>query len=93
MGVKHGENKEGSEWTCKPGSVPVVSRKRPTGDGHFSRKPIARLLKQPTRKSITDRTGPCVAPGGLKSLGPALLPVWPCSRWGLPSQAGHPACW
>jgi len=22
-----------------------------------------------------------------------LLPAWPCSRWGLPSQTGHPACW
>jgi hypothetical protein len=19
--------------------------------------------------------------------------IWSCSRWGLPSQAGHPACW
>jgi hypothetical protein len=23
----------------------------------------------------------------------ALLPVWPCSWWGLPSQVGHPTCW
>ena len=62
-----------------------------TGDGHFSREPIARLLKQPTRKSITARTvRACLA--ALRR--PArLLPVWPCSRWGLPSQAGHPACW
>jgi len=22
-----------------------------------------------------------------------LLPVWPCSRWGLPSQADHSTCW
>ena len=35
-----------AEWACKPGSVP-----RSQGDGHFSRTPIARRLKQPTRKS------------------------------------------
>ena len=23
----------------------------------------------------------------------AVLPAWSCSRWGLPSQAGHPICW
>jgi len=22
-----------------------------------------------------------------------LLPAWPCTQWGLPSQTGHPACW
>ena len=38
-----------------------------TGDGHFSRGPIARRLKRPTRKSITartvrgDRTAVCAA--------------------------------
>jgi len=20
-------------------------------------------------------------------------PIWPCTRWGLPSQEGHPSCW
>jgi len=25
--------------------------------------------------------------------GSVLLPVWPCSEWGLPSQIGHPTCW
>ncbi len=24
---------------------------------------------------------------------PLCPPIWSCSRWGLPSQAGHPACW
>ena len=24
---------------------------------------------------------------------PRTLPVWPCSGWGLPSRAGHPARW
>ena len=24
---------------------------------------------------------------------PELLPAWPCSRWGLPSQIGYPTCW
>ncbi len=35
---------------CKPGSVPS------SGDGHFSRTPIARRLQQPTRRSIANRT-------------------------------------
>ena len=47
--------KRGSERTCKPGSVPP---NQVGGDGHFSRKPIARLLQRSTRKSIADRTGP-----------------------------------
>ena len=47
--------KKGSEWTCKPGSVLPPFR---GGDGHFSRKPIARLLQRSTRKSIAGRTSP-----------------------------------
>jgi hypothetical protein len=33
----------------------------PAGDGHFSRAPVARRLKQPTRKSVADRTSPPAA--------------------------------
>jgi len=26
--------------------------------------------------------------------GPLLCsPIWSCSKWGLPSQPGHPGCW
>ena len=54
-------------------------------DGHFSRTAVARRLKRPTREGL--RAGP--ARDGF----PCVLPAWSCSRWGLPSQAGHPACW
>ncbi len=50
---------------CKPGSVP----RREASDGHFSSRPVARPIEQPTRESITDRTGPAplfgLAPGGV----------------------------
>jgi hypothetical protein len=29
----------------------------------------------------------------MKGLRAVVLPVWSCSRWGLPSQSGHPVCW
>ncbi len=41
----------------------------------------------------------CDLPGS-RRIGPirsgqkaAFLPIWSCSGWGLPSQAGHPTCW
>lgn len=75
--------KKTSERTCKPGSVPRAACAA-RGDGHSSRMPVARHLQQPTREcGGTDRSA---APR-------RLLPAWPCSGWGLPSQASHPACW
>ena len=50
-------SKRGSERTCKPGSVPP-NRLGNGGDGHFSRKPIARPLQRSTRESITGRNQP-----------------------------------
>ncbi len=69
---------EGPEWICKPGSVPVRSSR--AGDGHFSRRPIARPLKRSTRKSMAGRTSPRARPAALGRLRrPApcltLLPV------------------
>ena len=50
---------------CKPGSVP----RREASDGHFSSRPVARPIEQPTRESITGRTDPALlfglAPGGV----------------------------
>ena len=46
----------GSERTYKPGSVPPAAWR--AGDGHFSRRPIARPLQRSTRKSIAGRTSP-----------------------------------
>ncbi len=60
------------------------------GDGHSSRTPVARRLERPTRKSVN---GPDRSVTRVRKRTSRLLPVWPCTRWGLPSQAGHPACW
>src|SRR5262245_63127813 len=32
-------------------------------------------------------------PGSRNEPDQLMLPVWPCTGWGLPSQASHPACW
>ena len=32
-------------------------------------------------------------PGSRSEPDQLVLPVWPCTGWGLPSQASHPACW
>jgi hypothetical protein len=32
-------------------------------------------------------------PGSRNEPDRLMLPVWPCTGWGLPSQASHPACW
>jgi len=34
----------------------------------------------------------CSLPGGQRG-GRPLPPAWPCSKWGLPSQTSHLACW
>lgn len=47
--------KRSSERTCKPGPVPSGCE----GDGHLSRRPIARPLQRSTRESIAGRTDPC----------------------------------
>ena len=73
--------------------VLYLSDKGRTGDGHLSRKPIARPLKRSTRKSIAGRTDPRERPAERIQPAYPLLPARPCSRWGLPSQAGHPTCW
>ena len=42
-------------------------------DGHLSRSAVARTLEQPTRSVLVEA-------------GYLSLPIWPCSRWGLPSH-------
>jgi len=64
--------------TDTPGSV-IARRHRRASGGHPSTNAVADALQRPTR-----------------ALGRAALitrTVWPCSGWGLPSHAGHPACW
>ncbi len=64
--------------TDTPGSVIPHCRRCGSG-GHPSTNAVADALQRPTR-----------------ALGRAALitrTVWPCSGWGLPSRAGHPARW
>lgn len=64
--------------TDTPGSV-IARRYRRASGGHPSTDAVADALQRPTR-----------------ALGRAALitrTVWPCSGWGLPSHAGHPARW
>jgi hypothetical protein len=55
----------------------LYGRSRARG-GHPSRPTVARRLQRPTR--------------GCRRAG-RTPPVWPCSRWGLPSHPGRPGCW
>ena len=69
-----------SEKAYKPGLVSQWD------NGHFSRTAIACRLQQPTRKWMANQTSS-------RDAETPLLPVWPCSRWGLPSQPSHLGCW
>ena len=42
-------------------------------DGHSSRNAVTCILEQPTRSVLVE-------------VGHLSLPIWPCSRWGLPSH-------
>lgn len=57
----------------KPAYKPgSVSRLKRQDDSHLSRRTVTRTLERPTRRS----NGP----------DQSFLLIWPCSRWGLPSQ-------
>jgi hypothetical protein len=49
-------------------------------DSHPSRAFVAKSLKQPTR-TVKRRACACVA---------TTVPIWPCSRWGLPCRSVLP---
>ncbi len=73
-----GENVPGSRWDEKRGSRSisrVLSSARKRMDDHFSRKSVARLLQQPTRKSMADRTNPLSGWQGLAAAPALMLPV------------------
>ena len=57
---------------CKPGSVWRVAPR----DSHSSGASVARRLKQPTRMTGPKRTG-----------FRRVIPIWLCSRWGLPCRS------
>ena len=48
-------------------------------DGHSSRNAVACILEQPTRSVLI-------------GVGHPSLPIWPCSRWGLPSHGCYQPC-
>jgi len=88
-GTVPGESKKSPQRACKPGSVigpspfpsPVVGRDK--GRGGPMVIPLGRRL--PAVSSSL--------PGSRNEPDRLMLPVWPCTGWGLPSQASHPACW
>ena len=68
-------SQKSAEWACKPGFVE---------SDHFSGMPIARHLKQPTRRSLGAGQAPAA-----QVRHPSARP---CSGWGLPGQPSHPDC-
>jgi len=60
---------------CKPGSVTTGE---PAADDHSSGTPVTGRLVQPTR--TTARKPACDVQA------PRAVPIWPCSRWGLPCR-------
>jgi len=68
------------QLACKPGSVPV-GRYRPAGDDHSSGTPIAGRLVQPTRTVRLEIAPADRFPGSARA-----VPIWFCSRWGLPCR-------
>jgi hypothetical protein len=67
---------------CKPSLVAPPGRPEGGGD-HSSRTAVARRLQQPTR-----RLGRAALPRAATLARDAAdrLPMWPCSRWGLPCR-------
>ena len=82
--------------------VPALAG-RGRGDGRHraggrTSRTVSRILcgpEGPRRPSIWERRHrrPRAAYPGARAGSPRTHPVWPCSRWGLPSRAGHPARW
>ena len=71
----------------KPDSVPAPAH-RCEGRPSFS----GRRRRRPPRGRPAGRPAVAAYPGA-RAGHPRTLPVWPCSGWGLPSRAGHPARW
>jgi len=69
------------QTVCKPGSVPPAFLRRGRG-GHSSGPSVAGRFSRPTRMP-----GPATAcpPRGGRD-----IPIWSCSRRGLPCRPGHP---
>ena len=64
---------ESGSGCCRPVSRVLSSR---SSDGHFSGNVVTHVLEQPTRSVLVGAGRPS-------------LPIWPCSRWGLPCRECH----
>ena len=77
-------NRVCGSWCCSPAScwrwvLPVCkpgSVECRHSDGHSSRGAVTRTFEQPTRSVFVGAGRPS-------------LPIWPCSRWGLPCRIRH----
>ncbi len=70
-----------------------AGRHRPALSSHPSARAVTGALVRPTRRLRRAAVpAPCAAPSPAQATG-SPSPSWSCSRWGLPSRAGHPARW
>ncbi len=74
-------------------------RKRHSVPGKCRSGPVSRVLSRAAISlgrrlpaASSDRPGSRYGPDK-SAARRALLPAWSCTRWGLPSQNGHPICW
>ena len=72
------------QTACKPGSVPACPEGR-AGDDHSSWAPVARRLARPTRMTARKTRLPVVGASEKAARRP-VIPIWSCSRWGLPCR-------
>ena len=70
--------KRSPQRACKPGFVRDASEDAPPTIIPLGRRLLAVSSGLPGSRSEPDRL---------------MLPVWPCTGWGLPIQASRPACW
>src|SRR4051812_30037992 len=78
-------------WTSRAISR-ILFRALEPGGGHPSRDAVAGALLAETLPASKGSPAVAAYPGA-RAGHPRTLPVWPCSGWGLPSRAGHPARW
>ena len=69
------QSEENCQTACKPGSVPPSD-----GDGHSSGTPVAGRLVRPTRTAARKHA---------RAIAHPAVPIWSCSRWGLPCHSRH----
>ena len=60
-----------------------MARAHAPRDGHSSGTPVARRLEQPTRTAGSGHDP------GLAACARRAVPIWSCSRWGLPCRLRH----